>query len=67
MSAHLTTREQEIVRLVGHDGLSYAECARALGISTYTVLSHIRRIAAKLDPEQKPRDAIERHAATLPT
>ncbi|MFN8498978.1 MAG: response regulator transcription factor [Anaerolineae bacterium] len=43
----LTQREQEVLALIA-DGLSDKEIAAALGVSLYTVKSHVRSILAKL-------------------
>jgi DNA-binding NarL/FixJ family response regulator len=48
----LTTREQEIVRLVV-DGRSNDEIGAALGIATKTVEGHLRRLFDRLDIESR--------------
>lgn len=52
MMTALTSRHQEIVQLVGRDGLSYPKAATRLGISEHTVRAHIRVICDRLS---KPR------------
>lgn len=47
-SAHLSPREEEIVRLITK-GLSNKEVAAVLDISPWTVATHLRRIFNKLD------------------
>lgn len=59
----LTDREEEIaVALAG--GLSYAECARSLGIALGTVQHHVKGIYRKLDVSSKRevRNWVERNA-----
>ena len=54
----LSPRQEEIVALIGRDGLSYKAVAKRLGLSVKTVHSHVRVIAAKLDSARRPREAI---------
>lgn len=47
---HLTPRQEQIVELVcGPRRLSYPKVAAELGISFYTVLSHVEVIRVRLD------------------
>ncbi len=43
----LTTREHDVLRLIA-DGLADKDIATALGVSLYTIKSHVRNILAKL-------------------
>lgn len=43
----LTTREHDVLRLIA-DGLADKDIAAALGVSLYTIKSHVRNILAKL-------------------
>jgi DNA-binding CsgD family transcriptional regulator len=44
----LTPRELDVVRLLGH-GCTYKQAARQLGISTHTIVKHIKNAYRKLD------------------
>lgn len=46
-AASLTEREQDVLRMIAK-GLSFAEIADALGISTHTVVTHVKKIYRKL-------------------
>ncbi len=52
MISLLTSRHQEIVQLIGRDGLTYLRAAKKLGISQHTLRAHIRVICDRLG---KPR------------
>jgi len=46
-TVRMTKREREVIELIG-DGLSYKEIGHKLGVSNYTVKSHIHNIMEKL-------------------
>lgn len=57
----LTVRELDVVRLVGGKGYGPRKVARELGLSTFTVQTHIRTIGGRLRslyPEYRPRERI---------
>ncbi len=54
----LSTRQREIVELVGRDGLSYKAVARKLDISYSTVKVHVACLSRKLGSTRRPREAI---------
>lgn len=54
----LSPRHQEIVTLIGAEGLSYKAIAKRLGIAVKTVKTHVYVITAKLDSTRRPREAI---------
>jgi DNA-binding NarL/FixJ family response regulator len=48
-SARLTSREQEVLRLIAWENLSNKQIARRLHVSLYTVKNHVHNIIEKLD------------------
>jgi len=61
----LTTRELEVAQAVGR-GLTNAELAAALFMSTATVKAHMSRLLAKLDLTNRVQVALLVHDADLP-
>jgi len=49
----LTPREREVLRLLAA-GLTYAQMAQALGISLYTVCTHVKNVYRKLEVHNAP-------------
>jgi DNA-binding CsgD family transcriptional regulator len=52
MTPEVTAREREILELFAR-GLTYAEAAQILGISTNTIRHHVRGLYRKLDVSSK--------------
>lgn len=52
--AHLPERRREVFRMVREEGLSYAEVAEVLGLSTQTVANHMSLAMADLRTALKP-------------
>jgi DNA-binding NarL/FixJ family response regulator len=48
-STQLTSREQEVLRLIAWENLSNKQIARRLHVSLYTVKNHVHNIIEKLD------------------
>jgi DNA-binding NarL/FixJ family response regulator len=59
-ASDLTTREDEILRLIAYRNLSNKQIARELRLSIYTVKNHVHSIIEKLGAED--RQAAARHA-----
>ena len=61
----LTDREVEVLRLIAK-GLSYAECATVLNISTQTIPVHVRNIYRKLQAKNRSEAVFEaRHLGVI--
>jgi len=54
----LSSRQRQIVRLVGRDGLSWSQVSRETGCHPSTVREHVKRVAYKLAIKRKPREAM---------
>jgi two-component system nitrate/nitrite response regulator NarL len=50
----LTSREQEIVRILASGGLSNKDVGRRLNLSEGTVKVHLHNIYQKLEPKHEP-------------
>jgi DNA-binding CsgD family transcriptional regulator len=53
----LSPRSRDVAMLVG-SGRTYPQTAAALGISTHTVKTYVRRIAARLGSKETPQKAV---------
>lgn len=64
MTARLTRRQQEVVRLLA-DGLTYAQTGRELGISAETVRVHVAKIAERFGARTPPLRWVLANASRL--